>query len=86
MVMSLLKGGALTAYTNIVTEATIDTEEKFDQSLSKLVEHVFPTRALRIQLRYMRKAIVKPISMTVKEFFDRFEEVTKGLRIKVIWI
>ena len=79
MLKRLLKGGSLTAYNNIIKEEEGKEKTSFKRTWNKLVAHVFPTRALRMQTRYMRRALIKPRDLTVKEYFDRVEELNRML-------
>ena len=77
----LLTGAALGAFEVAASAVTSETVASCEAVLKEVDRHVFPTRALQIQKRYMRRYMRKPSWMKTKEFSNRVLEINDYLPI-----
>ena len=75
----LLHGDALAAFEAGAAAAGAETNVHFTQAVNSLIEHVFPSRALAIQKRVMRRNFRKPKEMTTRTFMARLVEINNYL-------
>ena len=68
MTRRLLKGDALAAFNVAATTHGNDTNENFLHCMDDMTAHIFPTRALQMQKRFMRRFLCKPAGIKTREF------------------
>ena len=75
----ILQGDALAAFNKAAEDQGTETNEHFEEALKGLISHVFPTKALTTQKRYMRRFLRKPREMKIREFMNRVVEINEYL-------
>ena len=74
-----LKDDALAFFESATTEVGPETSTNLRVVLDKLVEHLFPARALAEQKRYMRRYLKKPRPTKFRDFVNRVKEMNAKL-------
>jgi hypothetical protein len=76
----LMDGDALSHFENFVTaEALTQTVNNFNKAMEAVGRHVFPAQAAKLQKRYLRRFVRKPIGMTSRMFVARVQELNNYL-------
>lgn len=76
----LMDGDALSHFENFVTaEALTQTVNNFNRAMEAVAKHVFPAQAAKLQKRYMRRFVRKPLGMTSRMFVARVQEINNYL-------
>ena len=80
MTKRLLEGNALSVFENEVTTAGLtESTANLDKALAAITEDVFPSNALMLQKRQMRRFIKKPLNMKMTHFVARLNEMNEQL-------
>jgi len=74
-----LKDDALAFFNSATTEVGAETSDNLRIVLDRLVEHLFPARALAEQKRYMRRYLKKPRPTKFRDFVNRVKEMNAKL-------
>ena len=80
LVRRLLQGDALAAFDNAATMHGAETNDNFNLCGRDLVRHIFPTKALAKQKRWMRRFLRKPAEMSIRDFMSRMTEINGYLK------
>ena len=76
----LMDGDALSHFENFVTaEALTQTVNNFTRAMEAVGKHVFPAQAAKLQKRYLRRFVRKPIGMSSRMFVARVQELNNYL-------
>jgi hypothetical protein len=76
----VMDGDALSEFENFVTaEQLTQTVNNFNRAMEAVAKHVFPTQAAKLQKRYLRRFVRKPLTMNVRKFVARIQEVNNYL-------
>ena len=76
----LMDGDALSHFENFVTaEALTQTVNNFNRAMEAVGKHVFPAQAAKLQKRYLRRFVRKPMGMTSRMFVARVQELNNYL-------
>jgi hypothetical protein len=76
----LMDGDALSEFENFVTaEQLTQTVNNFNRAMEEVAKHVFPTQAAKLQKRYLRRFVCKPLTMNVRKFAARIQEINNYL-------
>jgi hypothetical protein len=76
----LMDGDALSEFENFVTaEQLTQTVNNFNRAMEAVAKHVFPTQAAKLQKRYLRRFVRKPLTMNVRKFVARIQEINNYL-------
>ncbi len=79
MARRLLEGDALANFNNFVVLRGDNSVNKFKLVLKDLTAYVMPRKALRLQKRFMRRFLRKPLHMKIREFVARVQELNQYL-------
>ena len=75
----LLEGDALAVFDLKRSEYASETNENYQETMEHLGSHVFPTKALQKQKRYMRRVLRKPRDLTTRDYVARVCEINNLL-------
>lgn len=76
----LMDGDALSEFENFVTaEQLTQTVNNFNRAMEAVAKHVFPAQAAKLQKRYLRRFVRKPLTMSVRKFVARIQEINNYL-------
>ena len=76
----LMDGDALSEFENFVTaEQLTQTVNNFNRAMEAVAKHVFPAQAAKLQKRYLRRFVRKPLTMSVRKFVTRIQEINNYL-------
>ena len=78
MARRLLKGGTLAAFNRHANGQT-ETNANYTVVIRQTTEYVFPNNALYLQMQYMRRQMRKPLSMKIREYEARVQELVAYL-------
>ena len=71
----LMDGDALSHFENFVTaEGLTQTVNNFNRAMEAVGKHVFPAQAAKLQKRYLRRFVRKPMGMTSRMFVARVQD------------
>jgi hypothetical protein len=79
MARRLMEGAALSKFDESSLRHGAETLIHYDQVMKDISNYVFPTRALQVQKRYMRRHMRKAPYMKMKEYMARVEELNNYL-------
>ena len=71
----LLEGDALTVFDLKANKYSSNNNENYELTMEHLISHIFPTKALQKQKRYMRQVLRKPREMTTRDYIARVCEI-----------
>lgn len=71
----LLEGEALSTFNNTATLQNAETVANFKLCVEAVTKSIFPTRAVLLQKRFMRRYLRKPASMKTREYVARLVEL-----------
>jgi hypothetical protein len=76
----LMDGDALSELENFVTaEQLTQTVNNCNRAMEAVAKHVFTTQAAKLQKRYLRRFVRKPLTMNVRKFVARIQEINNYL-------
>ena len=76
----LMDGDALAEFENFVTrEQLTQTVNNFNRAMEAVCKHVFPAQAAKLQKRYLHCFVCKPLTMNVRQFVNRVQEINNYL-------
>jgi hypothetical protein len=79
MARRLMEGAALSKFDESALLHGAETLIHYEEIMKDITNYVFPTRALQIQKRYMRRHMRKAPNMKMKEYMARVEELNNYL-------
>lgn len=79
MTRRLLDGEALATFEEAALDTGAETNANFELCMNHVATHVFPQRALRKQKHFMRGKMRKDISMNVRTYVARINEINASL-------
>jgi hypothetical protein len=79
MARRVLEGDALAVFNNAAEDNEV-TLETFNDCINAVTAHVFPSRALSTQKRYMRRYMRKPTDVKIREYVARVNEINSYLK------
>ena len=85
LILRMTEAQAKTAFktyqrNNMRTDAEY-TEDNIKAALTEIAKNIFPSRAVQTQKRWLRRYLVKPTDMKVRQMMHRLEDINNDLRL-----